>query len=105
LLVCAYQPGMLRAQRVLDASQAASLANVINRLDLKPDLGMHGCPNNTGLTNILAFSYPAGNADVDLWWHASGCQSLDNGFAGAVEIANPSFYDGFIEAMRRVPKP
>lgn len=101
-LVCAYGTGTsLTGQHLLGTSQAEPLATVINRLDLKPDIGIHSCPEDVGAVDILAFSF-RGRADVDLWWHASACQSLDNGYVGAGETANPSFYSGFMGFMQHL---
>jgi hypothetical protein len=91
----------LTGTRRLDNAKAAALADVINRIDLKPPVGAHGCPMDNGLTNIVVFSYRS-SPDVDLWWHASGCQGLDNSYDGAGETANPTFYDGFMGAMQRL---
>jgi hypothetical protein len=101
-LVCAYGTGgPLTGQRLLGIAQAQSLATVINRLDLKPDIGIHSCPEDADSIDILALSF-RDRADVDLRWHASGCQSLDNGYIGAGETANPSFYNGFIGFMQHL---
>jgi hypothetical protein len=101
-LVCAYVgfPRLYGGQRRLDAADATSLASVINRIDVRPDIGVHSCPPDNGRIEILVFSFP-GAADVDLWWYASGCESVDNGYAAAFEGGNPSFYNGFMGAMQQ----
>jgi len=92
---------VLDGEQKLDGVQATTLAKIINRIDLKVDTGVAHCPADVGRINILAFSYQA-SGDVDLWWIASGCQELDNGYVAAGETANPSFYDDFMGPMQRL---
>ena len=87
----------------LGVGDAAQLARAIDRIRLGwagPSIA--NCPNDQALTDVLVFTYQ-GRPDIDLWYHAGGCQFLDNGFIEATEIANPSFYNGFLMAMNRVP--
>jgi hypothetical protein len=84
----------------LSAAQAGRLAQAIRAVRLGAPGGnvAAGCPDDVGLIDVLVFGYP-GRPDADLWYHASGCESLDNGYVGAVEGANPSFYNGFMPVM------
>ena len=91
---------MLGKRLIVDTAHAAALAHIINKIDLKFPSGETLCPAATGMIDILIFSYRA-NSDVDLWWGASGCEALDNGYVGAYEPGNPSFYEGFMGAMHR----
>jgi hypothetical protein len=103
-LICYYgslPPGVLDGRQRLDGVQATTMAKTINRVDLKVDTGVAHCPAADGRTNLFAFSYQTGD-DVDLWWGASGCQELDNGYVAAGETANPSFYDDFMGPMQRL---
>ena len=63
--------------------------------------GVAGAAGASEIT-ILAFSY-AGRADADVWWHASGCQSLDNGYVATTETVNPSFYNNLGKAIQHLP--
>jgi hypothetical protein len=102
--VCYYGPQsrreMLGKRLIVDTAHATALARIINNIDLKSPSGETSCAAATGVVNILVFSYRA-NPDVDLWWGASGCEALDNGYVSAYEPGNPSFYAGFMEAMHR----
>jgi hypothetical protein len=90
-LVCHYrQDGGLTATHALDATDAASLATVVAGIDLTPDTFVHNCVADMGLANIVVLSYSS-QPDVDLWWHASGCQTLDNGVIVAFQINNQGF--------------
>jgi hypothetical protein len=105
-VICTYAAalvgdGALTQSRALDAADATSLADALNRVAIVPDIGAHGCTNDTGSVSILAFSY-AGRPDADVWWHASGCQSLDNGYVVTAAIANPSFYNDFIATIHNL---
>ena len=92
----------LVGRQKLDAVQASALAAVVNRIELKSSNGPTSCPIGTGFLNIIfAFSYGTGS-DVDLWMHASGCETLDNGYVSGGEGGNPSFYNGFMGAMQRL---
>ena len=105
VLLCGYgsefEGSRFKSSRTLTVAQAISLAAVINRIRLGPDTTSHSCPPDTGLVTIFAFTYQ-GEPDVDLWWHADGCEGLDNGFRIGVETANPSFYNGFMGEMQRL---
>jgi hypothetical protein len=107
-LWCSYdalrRPTALPTERRLTASEAVSPARVINRLDLHTQLPANAvttCPPDKGTADILVFSYD-GKPDADLWWHSSGCQSIDNGTRRSFEGGNPSFYSGFMDAMQQL---
>jgi hypothetical protein len=104
-LVCVYRafpaagapPGStVRLARTvhLDAAQSAVLAGSIAKVSLKPAHGTFECPAAVAGAAIIALLYPP-RRSVDLWYAASGCQTLDNGDVLAFQGANPSFYDGF----------
>jgi hypothetical protein len=103
-LICRYygapHTGSLGRQTRLDAAQAAGLANVVRKLDLKPPV-LAMCPMDNGAFALIGLSYH-GRADVGLWYATSGCQTLDNGRIGAAEVANPSFYVGFEGAINKL---
>jgi hypothetical protein len=98
--MCAFGPdGMSLGSRLLSQEEAVAFASAINRVELQdnhPRLP-HTCPLDNGRMYVLAFAYRRIPA-ADLWWHASGCQWLDNGTRLAAEGGNPSFYTGFMGA-------
>jgi hypothetical protein len=49
----------------------------------------------------MVFAY-VGPSDIDLWYHASGCQDLDNGYISSEEGGNPTFYNGFQPLVARL---
>ena len=107
-LICRYgpstaKPGTPRLERQtrLDPAQAGLLATAVRRLSLAPPTGVTHCPADFGLVAVIGFSFP-GRADVGLWYHASGCQTLDNGRIGSFEGGNPSFYNGFLNTIDRL---
>jgi len=106
-LVCRYgglpQPGMLRRQTRLGTTQAAALAKTIRALSLATPREMW-CPLADGTVAVIALVY-RDRPDVDLWYNASGCQSLDNGRIGAFEGNNPSFYTGFEQTINQLSPP
>jgi hypothetical protein len=104
-IVCGYKwtypPARLQESRRLDVARARTLAAVINRIHLGQASGMTNCPMDTGLVRIFVFTYRAA-PDVDLWWKADGCQTLDNGFRIGIEGGNPSFYDDFYDEVQNL---
>jgi len=101
-LMCAYGPdGASLGSRLLSQTEASAFATVINRVRFAADGGPLSCPMDSGRIYVLAFAYRDA-PDADLWWHASGCQSLDNGTKLTIEGGNPSFYLGFDEAAQRL---
>ncbi len=48
------------------------------------------CPADTGSVNVIAFGCRNEPA-VDLWWHSTGCQTIDNGATEAEQAANNPF--------------
>jgi hypothetical protein len=109
-LICRYGPSSnpgtatLKRQARLGPTQAGVLATVVGRLNLAAPSGVTNCPADFGLVAVIGFSYPA-RADVGLWYQASGCQEVDNGRIGAVEVGNPSFYNGFLTTVDRLSPP
>ncbi|GAA4163282.1 hypothetical protein GCM10022286_23520 [Gryllotalpicola daejeonensis] len=100
-LVCSYKNRDLASQTQLGAEGSRELASVINKIDLAKPKGNFNCPALFDEVTIMAFQF--GHADdVDLWWNASGCQTLDNGRLGAFEGANPSFYEAFQNTYARL---
>lgn len=95
-LVCLYSTRFER-QWLLDAKQTRQLVSVIDHVRTAPPKGTFHCPADIPGNGVLVFRVP-GRADIDLWWHNSGCQTLDNGIIGAFEGGNPSF-SRFINAM------
>lgn len=97
-LICSYAADdngrKLIGQRRFAATDASALAGAVNHITLIPDIGMHSCPPDPVKVKILVFAFP-GRADADLWWHANGCESLDNGYLSTSETMNPSFYNDF----------
>lgn len=77
----------------LDVSErgAARLATAVARIDVGIPAGTTSCSDDTGSVTVIVFSYPKRPA-TDLWWHSSGCQSIDDGTVGAAEVANESFF-------------
>ncbi len=104
-IVCRYlgpsAPRQLARQTRLDEEQAQLLSEVVRRLSLQPPEGITMCPADFNANALIGFSY-RGRPDVGLWYHASGCQSLDNGRIGSFETANPSFYNGFLVTVDRL---
>jgi hypothetical protein len=80
-LVCRYQGSSATpsSSQRLDAAEAAGLAHAVGQAQLTHlDDVMTSCPMDGGSFTVFALSYP-GRADVDLWWHSTGCQSIANG--------------------------
>jgi hypothetical protein len=94
----------LARQTRLDQAQAGMLAAVVRKLDLQPPTGRVSCPIDFNVVTVIGLAYP-GRPDVGLWYHASGCQTLDNGRIGSAETANPSFYQGFLSTINRLSPP
>jgi hypothetical protein len=80
----------LARQVDLTAAQAKKLASAAAHINVGASAGSASCPNDSGNATVIAFGYH--NAPpVDLWWHSTGCQTIDNGATEAVQIANDSF--------------
>ena len=92
--------GRARIRQIeLGSDEAVRLARAIKNIPLgSAGLGPHGCPNDTGATDVIAFGYQD-DLQVDLWFHASGCRTLDNGYVIVEEIGNPAFYGAFEKLM------
>jgi hypothetical protein len=101
-LICRYNPAynsthpsILAHASVLSVTAARTLARSANAISTgSAGSGSGSCPADNGLTDVVVFGY-AGQADVDLWYHASGCQGVTNGYISGGEGGNPSFYSGF----------
>jgi hypothetical protein len=101
-LICSYNaaydsthPSTLAHTIILSAAASRVLARSANAIWTgSAGSGSGSCPLDNGLTDIIVFRY-VGQADVDLWYHASGCQGVTNGYIDGGEGGNPSFYDGF----------
>ena len=110
-LICRYGPSTgtpgparLERQTRLDQTQAGLLAGAVRQLSLAPPAGISHCPADFGLVAVIGFSFP-GRPAVGLWYHASGCQTLDNGRIGSFEGGNPSFYSRFLSVVDRLSPP
>lgn len=102
-LICSYAGdagvGTLIRSRPLSALNASRLADAINSLLVtRLPAGVQGCPEDTGETDIIVVSYPH-LSDVDLWYHASGCRTLSNGFTTTAELGNPTFETNFMPVI------
>lgn len=102
-LVCHYgqpadEPGShptLVRRNSLDALGARRLAHALAQVVRTTPSGTYNCPMEFfGADTIIALHYGAG-ADVDLWYAATGCQSIDNGHVRVYQASNPSFCDAF----------
>ena len=94
----------MASTRELDKAEAGELAEAIRMLDLTAPSGAVACGMDLGMVAIIVLEYP-NVGDVGLWYHADGCQSLDNGRIGAWEVGNPSFYTGFDSVVDRLSPP
>lgn len=99
-LVCRYQadgtpPHILPAlaqTAQLNATRAGILATAIRGLTLTSGFGgTANCPaDEAGVATYLVFHYAQG-PDVGLFYHSTGCQTLDNGHIFTSTIGNDSF--------------
>jgi hypothetical protein len=87
-------PGSLYDQVWLTQSQAVHLAAVIGTISTAMPTGPSSCAADFDSTTMIVFAY-AGAPDIDLWFHDTGCQTLDNGRVKAFEIGNPNFFGPF----------
>ena len=86
----------------LTRAEAWRLAETIDRMRfVSAGNSRQSCPNDQDLNDVIVFAYST-RADVDLWYHTSGCSYLDNGFVVVNEVANPSFYDSFVPMIARL---
>jgi hypothetical protein len=110
-LICRYSgsirpghPDALAGATFLARSDAAALARSTNAIWTGfAGSSVSGCPEDNGLVDVIVFGY-LGQSDIDLWYDASGCQSLDNGYISGEEGGNPSFYDGFQPVIARLTR-
>lgn len=95
----------LRGSATLSAVQAASLAAVIAATRIGLPSGAASCPDDeAGHNTLIVLGYP-GKPDLDLWYHDTGCQTVDNGPVVASERGSDSF-TRFEEAVGAlVPRP
>jgi hypothetical protein len=84
-LLCRYAgpngaPVALIAHRTLSADAARHIATLARRISLDHIDGQapSTCPGDDGSATVIVLSY-RGRADVDLWLHRLGCESLSNG--------------------------
>ena len=94
-LICVY--GGLNAKARLNLARhvavpvggAARLSRQALRIQLgHTDGGTFSCPLDDGSIDVVAFHYAAG-PDVDLWYHATGCEDVANGHilaAGGLDL-------------------
>jgi hypothetical protein len=87
-------PGSLYAQVWLTPTRAVRLATVIGTISTAIPTGTTACPDDVDSTSLIVFAY-AGAPDIDLWFHDTGCQTLDNGRVKAFEVGNQNFYGAF----------
>jgi hypothetical protein len=105
-VICLYNglntmAGLGLARRiVLSVPDANELAHSINSLLIthREISELQGCPQDTDNNQIIVLGYP-GRTDVDLWYHASGCQTLSNGFVSTAEVDDPPFYQMFVPVV------
>jgi hypothetical protein len=104
-MICAYgfalnTTPVQRRQVNLGAADAQRFADMISALHFKSmGRAVTSCPNDQDLNDIFVFKY-ANHADVDLWYHASGCPYLRNGFVFMTGVGNPPFYEKLIPFVR-----
>jgi hypothetical protein len=80
----------LARQLDLTAAQAKKLASAAANITVGSTANSGGCPADTGSVTVIAFRYRNARP-VDLWWHSTGCQTIDNGATEAQQVANKSF--------------
>lgn len=111
ILICGYQvdqqtigrvPPHLTLSRRATGTEAGRLAHAIRAISLTPGSNIpQSCPGSvTSPVYVLAVGYP-NRADVDLWYSAHGCRTIDNGDVLAVWNSNPAFYDAFSRVFLR----
>jgi hypothetical protein len=102
-LVCRFRPKLgtspggdrpLYRSTRLDGQTARHLAGVVDAIGTATPSGVANCPADFDSASVIAFAYPD-RPDVDLWFHDSGCPTLDNGRLTAYMVGNPSFYGSF----------
>ena len=88
-LICRFAPlegiqdphvlhGALYRARILTRAEATKLAVVLD--DLKPiPRGVFMCPSDSVRDEIIVFAY-TDRPDVDLWYSAEGCSTVNNGY-------------------------
>jgi len=70
--------GRPASSRLLTGAAAIALANQARGLRTGSQAaGEFSCPMDDNRVSVIAFAFASG--DVDLWWHESGCGSVDNG--------------------------
>jgi hypothetical protein len=110
-LICRYgrvfgasKASTLAHSTVLSTPPARTLARSVNAIWTgSAGTGSTSCPDDTGVSDVIVFGY-TGRSDVDLWYHASGCQGVDNGYIVGVQVGNPSFFDGFQPLLSSLAK-
>ncbi len=77
--------GDLAGHTDLTGDEATRLAAALQRLSLAVPTGIYNCPMELGgSAGVIAFHFP-GRPDVDLWYHTTGCRSIDNGHVSAFQ--------------------
>jgi hypothetical protein len=98
-MVCEYRWDKFVRRIDLDTERARSLSRAINRISLGDEgFTILHCLMDDSRDDIIVFKYGAA-PDVDLWYHASGCPSLRNGYVAAGSPGNPNFRGNFLEQM------
>ncbi len=116
-LICGYEPtppslpaapipgpfdSSARTQVSLYAASARAIAEAISALTVGSGAGAADCPDDrSGQAAIIVLHY-AGEPDLDLWYHDSGCMSLDDGMQSAPAVAGAYFYSGFAATVELV---
>lgn len=80
----------LARQVRLAAPAARRLAAAASGVRVGTSTNTAGCPSDTGSVTVIAFGFRRAPA-VDLWWHTTGCQTIDDGATEAEQVANDSF--------------
>jgi len=82
---------VLAKEMALRPAVASAIASAAAQVSAStPPTGAVNCPADFGTVTVITFSYRS-RPPLTLWWHTSGCQSIDNGELEASQLANPSF--------------
>jgi len=96
----------LQRSVILSSNAASELAQAVGAIRLGFAGGkVHSCPVDLvgGPMEIIVLGYAA-EPDVNLWYGATGCPGLDNGFVEAGATGNLSFGNGFMPVIQRLTK-
>lgn len=108
-LVCEYTSSLakagdrsrLRRRILLDHDEARALVAAVRAVHIVNTDDPVSCPDDRGTATVLSFAPSGRSPAADLWWHDSGCQTLDDGAVRTQQLENP-FFGGFQSAFRRV---